>query len=181
MPAVSTRIAGLVDLFRSRSEQAKRKISKLGLGHTIEMENSYLDDEHSLLELERSDLIVFPYQTTGESASAAVRHGIATGKPVAVTPLSIFENVMPAVHVLPGVTPEKIAAGIFDLALKIDLDDDEIKKKENMARRWCEQMSYPVLGRRINCFLKALDRDSSAAPPDLSSDLSHFSNRPEAS
>ena len=70
-------------------ETCNRLIDALGLRDQVLMINEFLEDEESLALLECADLIVFPYQTTGESSSAAVRTGLASGRPVACTPLPI--------------------------------------------------------------------------------------------
>ena len=69
-------------------KQARAKVIKLGMEPYVEIVSDFLPDEESLLHLSSADLIVFPYQETGESSSAAVRYGLASGKPVAVTPLA---------------------------------------------------------------------------------------------
>ena len=76
------------------------------------MTTDFLPDDESLALLSAADLIVFPYQDTGESASGAVRYGLAIGKPVAVTPLPIFDDVVLRCLTLPGISPKEIAQGI---------------------------------------------------------------------
>ena len=56
-------------------------------------------------------MVVFPYQQTQESASGAVRLGLASLVPVACTPLPIFDDVANATYQLSGITPEAIAEG----------------------------------------------------------------------
>jgi glycosyltransferase involved in cell wall biosynthesis len=82
------------------------KISALGLDDRIQMTTEFLPDDESFALLARADLLVFPYQDTGESSSAAVRNGLATGRPVAVTPLPILFRSSP-----PTASAQK-AAGI---------------------------------------------------------------------
>ena len=81
------------------------KLEKLGLQDRVTLMTDFLPDRESLAALGDSDLIVFPYQSTGESSSAAVRYGLATGRPVALTPLPIFDDVRRAVYELPGQAP----------------------------------------------------------------------------
>jgi len=97
------------------AREIERAISAFELHESVCFDSAFLDDAEVFSRISAADLIVFPYQNTGESSSAAVRHGIASGVPVCVTPLAIFEDVLPAVNVLSGVTPEDLADGIADL------------------------------------------------------------------
>ena len=53
-----------------------------GLDDRVTLITDYLTDERSLAWLQRAELIVYPYQHTQESSSAAVRMGLASGRPV---------------------------------------------------------------------------------------------------
>ena len=64
-------------------------VIRLGLNDVVEINKEYLQEEEILLALSNTDLVVFPYQNTNESSSAAVRQGIASRTPVAVTPLHL--------------------------------------------------------------------------------------------
>lgn len=138
-------------------EVAKRKIETAGLQQIVSICTDFLSDDQSLERLTRADLIVFPYQDTGESASGAVRYGIASGRPVAVTPLQIFEDVENAVHYLPGQSPEAIADGIS--ALMMLNDSESLKQKQNNAQQWRQEHRYSKIARRLYGMLIALYRE----------------------
>ena len=76
------------------------------------LRTDYLSEEEVVSELSAADLVVYPYQQTQESASAAVRLGLASLTPVATTPLPIFDDVASITHRLPGTAAVDIAAGI---------------------------------------------------------------------
>ncbi|MFZ6875199.1 glycosyltransferase [Undibacterium sp. Di27W] len=122
--------------------------------------SEYLTDEVSQSWLQQADLIVYPYQKTQESSSAAVRMGLASGRPVAVTPLSIFDDVKDAVHVLPGTDPDAIAAGITAILQ----DTQVLKEKAVQAKAWTETRQWPALSQRllnvIDGIANALDTDT---------------------
>jgi len=101
------------------------------------------------LELSEADLIVFPYQETGESSSAAVRYGIASGTPVAVTPLNIFDDVSPAVFKLPGTTPLEMAAGMETIITEILNSTESVKYKEEVMQQWSHTHIYSTLSERL--------------------------------
>ncbi len=137
-------------------QEAKAKISMMGLGDQVRMTTNFLPDEESLALLSAADLIIFPYQETGESASGAVRYGLAVGKPIAVTPLSIFDDVAAAVLKLPGVSPKHLAQGIKKLLDEIAKDSESYQTKANDAARWRADHSYTRLGLRLYGMLRSL-------------------------
>lgn len=96
-------------------ERLRALIDQLGLGARVELETRYLPEDECVARLSQADLIVFPYQNTEESSSAAVRMAIAAGRPIAVTPLSFFDDVASATQRLPGTAPSEIAAGVVAL------------------------------------------------------------------
>ncbi len=98
------------------------EISALGLGERVSLETDYLADAECIARLSLADLIVFPYQHTQESSSAAVRMAIAAQRPIAVTPLGFFADVETAVLQLPGTEPAALAAGIDRLLKQLAED-----------------------------------------------------------
>lgn len=137
-------------------QQAKAKISALGLGDRVSMTTEFLPDDASLDLLSAADLIVFPYQNTGESASGAVRYGLSVGKHVAVTPLPIFDDVAPAVFTLPGVSPNEIAQGIQQTLNEIAKNSAISMTKADDATQWRASHRYAHLGARLYGMLKNL-------------------------
>ncbi|QOY62387.1 glycosyltransferase [Lysobacter sp. H21R4] len=129
-------------------QEACAMIAALSLGDRVTLMTDFLPDHESLAALEEADLIVFPYQSTGESASGAVRYGLATGKPVAVTPLPIFDDVRRAVCELPGQTPTEIAEGIAAI-----MDEG---MPPNDAERWRDAHRYSKLAQRLQAVLTQL-------------------------
>tara|TARA_Y100001968_G_scaffold133723_1_gene121968 strand:+ start:9814 stop:13461 length:3648 start_codon:yes stop_codon:yes gene_type:complete len=95
-------------------EELQSLIHDLSLEHIVHIDQEYKTDDDILSELSKNDLIIFPYQASNESSSASVRHGLATSKPVLVTPINIFNDVSTIVDFLPGCTSENIANGIYD-------------------------------------------------------------------
>jgi glycosyltransferase involved in cell wall biosynthesis len=120
------------------------------------MHTNYLEDAESYAVLQQADLVVYPYQQTQESASGAVRFGLASGKPVAVTPLPIFEDVAEAVHTLPGTTPEALAEGIMALMQ----DGERLAAKARNAKTWMASREWPTLSRRLLNIIDGVANDS---------------------
>ncbi|MFA7556790.1 MAG: glycosyltransferase [Hydrogenophaga sp.] len=137
-------------------EKLMSQISRLHLQQQITMCTDFLSDEESLRRLSAADLVVFPYQDTGESASGAVRYGIASGRPVAITPLAIFDDVSMATFQLPGTTPEDIAAGVRSIAQSLSFRDQKTLDTAKRAEQWREEHRYSRLGPRLHNLLTAL-------------------------
>ena len=137
---------------REAIDAIAEKIEQLDLDVAVTLDTIYYTDVSALSD-GRADLVVFPYQTTQESSSAAVRHAIASGVPVAVTPLSIFEDVHPAVIELPGNEPEALAKGLLGL---IDWADADWESYNSRARAWRVQHSHQVIAQRLEAMLQAL-------------------------
>ena len=119
----------------------------------MNLDTTYYTDDECLERLGRSDLIVFPYQSTHESSSAAVRHAIASGTPVAVTPLDIFDDVATAVIALPGAAPSNIAEGILTI---IGWQKDQWQDHVEAATTWHEHHSHAVIAQRLWGMLQGL-------------------------
>jgi len=120
----------------------QQEIKNLCLEDLIEFRFDYLDDDVCLPLLSEADLIVNPYQQTGESASGAVRYGLATGRPVAVTPLTIFDDLGDAVFRLPGISPTQLADGIDEALHHIACHSETARHVQKSMDRWIDQHDY---------------------------------------
>jgi glycosyltransferase involved in cell wall biosynthesis len=108
--------------------------------------NEFLDIEETLFLLSACDAIVFPYRQSEESASGAVRVGLAAGRPVLTTPLPIFSDLSEIVYKLPGTEAWEIAEGVLSLL------DDENRKTEVLQRQrdWVQANSWAAQAARIS-------------------------------
>lgn len=136
--------------------QVKASANELGVADLVEFCTDFLDDHDSLARLDKADLVVFPYQNTGESASGAVRYGLASGRPVAVTPLAIFDDVSRVTHSLPGQTSRELADGIGQLMDEIAARSPRVEQVRAEAERWRASHRYSRLGERLYNTMTAL-------------------------
>lgn len=154
-------------------DKAREKISAFNIQQHVEICSDYLEDEESIKRLGEANLIVFPYQNTGESSSAAVRYGLAAGRPVAVTPNPIFDDVSQVVHFLPGASPNDIAKGILECMQNIVLGiGDEVGRR---AEHWRAGHRYSLIGGRLYgvlCALLSNRIDSSGAESEITKRIS---------
>jgi hypothetical protein len=139
-------------------ESLKRLISELDLQDTVEARHDYLSDTESLGLLQGADLIVFPYQDTKESASGAVRFGLATHRPVAVTPIPIFADLGDTVFRLPGTGPEAIANGISSALFDILHETQRALEIRQRAKGWWAAHTYSSLSERLARMCSSLSR-----------------------
>lgn len=112
-------------------------INKLQLKGKVRMVTDFLDDEVAIATLSKCDLLVFPYQNTKESASGAVRMGVASGAALAVTPIPIFDDITGAIR-LPGISVDYLVKGISEAS---DSDLEQSRKAMSKLRdslQWCE-------------------------------------------
>lgn len=136
--------------------ELRNLISTIGVGDLVQINTDYLDDGDSLSLLSAADLLVFPYQKTGESSSAAVRYGLATKRPIAVTPLNIFDDVGNAVFRFGGVSAEDIANGIDECLHELSSNSEMAQCIQLQAQKWREQHDYAAIGKRLNNICSAL-------------------------
>lgn len=125
----------------------RHRIAAPDLAGRVTLVTDYLDDAESLAWLALADCIVFPYQHTQESSSAAVRWGLTTGKPVLCTPLGIFEDVADAVSFLPGTEVAALVEGLESF-----LESPAPAKQGE----WLRAHAWPAVSARLRNLLKAL-------------------------
>ncbi len=90
-------------------------IQNNNLQSKVRLVTDFLDDDVAIATLAKCELLVFPYQKTNESASGAVRMGVAAGRPIAVTPIPIFDDIDGAIK-LRGKTVDEIVASISQIS-----------------------------------------------------------------
>lgn len=129
--------------------ELKAAAQRLGVTDLIEMHNDFLPDAESLRLLSEADLLIFAYQNTGESASGAVRYGMATQKPVAVTPLAIFDDLDDAVFKFDGCSVDDISQGIDRILNSIREQNSWATRTQQRADAWREQHDYQAVSRRL--------------------------------
>lgn len=137
-------------------------IDELALRPLIEVHHEHLDDDESVRQLRRADLLVYAYQATAESASGAVRYGLAAERPVAVTPVPIFDELGDAVHRLPGSTPILLADGLLALLTELTVGSDTARHVREQARRWRLGHRFPALAARLHGLCLALAESTPA-------------------
>jgi glycosyltransferase involved in cell wall biosynthesis len=127
----------------------------------VTLNTNYLSDREIVAQLGTADLVVYPYQNTQESASAAVRLGLASLAPVACTPLPIFDDVAAITHRLPGLGPIDLAAGIAGLLG----DEKELFRLADAQRAWVAAHSWAAVSQRLDGLIRGEFVDDLARHP----------------
>ena len=78
-------------------------------------------------------VLVFSYQHSAESSSAAVRFGLSANRPVVCTPLDIFDDVRPAVEVSEDTSSAALARAISAM---LDGDASAYRQQVDRQRNW---------------------------------------------
>jgi len=123
-------------------EKAQQLIMDLGLSDKVTLITDYLAESQCLEYLAQADLIVYPYQCADRSASSAVRFGLASKVPVAVTPLRIFNDVTGCVHYLPGTNVIDMVAGIDTILHDIKMAGPNINSIKDSCDRWLKSHKF---------------------------------------
>ncbi|MBG0807878.1 glycosyltransferase [Methylosinus sp. H3A] len=145
----------------SEAERVKcvELIESLGIKNNVILISDYLEIDEALLLLSAADCVVFPYQDTKESSSAAVRQGISSLRPVLTTPLAIFDDVADCVQFLPGASPQDIADGVHRLLEEPDACEH---LSANQAK-WLSEHNWPCIGQRLSNMILGLYEDRHGA------------------
>ena len=126
-------------------ELCKKLIAERMIQSKVTMINDFLPDEQSLALLGLAECIVFPYQDTQESASGAIKQGLAAGRPILCSPLAIFDDVADAVLFLPGVKINQIRQGIAGFLRQ----PEQLHLQIDRQQKWCQAHHWPLLAQRL--------------------------------
>lgn len=127
-------------------ERCRALVRLLEIEDRVRMTSEFLDVEETLFLLSACDVIVYPYQRSEESASGAVRLGLAAGRPVVTTPLPCFSDISEIVHQLRGTGPIEIAEGIISLLR----DEEGTAGLLQRQRDWVRANSWATQAARIS-------------------------------
>ncbi len=132
-------------------------VNDLNLKEHISLNPSYMKDSETIDLLKKSDLLVFPYQYTNESSSAAVRYGLSTLRPVLVTPLPIFDDISDLVDYLEGFSPTEIAFGIKKFVQNYNIFSMKNNQSDVNKFKIIKQRSFSSISYRFLNMIKSLE------------------------
>lgn len=175
----------LVETVAPLAEATQRKVHLIGLNATMDAQSegtvasyqeraralgvdsqiSWITDYRPIDEcvqlLEMADYVVFPYKQTRESASAAVTIGLATLKPVLVSPLPIFSDLSECTWRMSGESVEDIVRAVCDL----ESSPEDIEQLRAGQQEWLAERSWARISPRLEAVIDGLlvDRAFGAA------------------
>lgn len=135
---------------RELIEEGKRLAADLNIANNVTFISDFLSDEESIGYLSNADVIVYPYQETGESASGAIRLGLASKKLVLVTPLSIFRDIDDLVIKTKSTSVTDIAEALGSIAKMIKNDSSDVIRSKAKRELWLESHDYKNLSKQIH-------------------------------
>lgn len=136
-------------------EHLSSMLAKSGVRDRVRLFTDFLPEETSIALLQAADIVVFPYQETAESASGAVRFGLAAHRPVACTPLGIFSDLEGRGLRFHGCSSREMAR---DLVRWLgDADIDGVVAGQD---RWLRARAWPKLMARLTDMFRGLVLDS---------------------
>lgn len=134
----------------------KEAIIENDLEDRVELITDFLSDEESFSLVSDSDIVLFPYTKTGESGSAAIRLGLASGRIVATTPLPIFDDVGDCVYQMSGTSPRMIAESLTRLINHIQNGDALVEDIRRSAERLLSSTDHKQVARLIDSEIRRL-------------------------
>jgi len=107
-------------------KELKEKIKNSNISTYITLNTNFLEEKDIILQLSKTDKILFIYKNTAESSSAAVRMGLLAQKEVITTPSPIFDDVKSVVTQTKNHTIDSISQTIID-SLHTPFNNTELK------------------------------------------------------
>lgn len=147
------------DVSRHLADELRTLIQQLDMGSRISLRTEFMLDEAVDALLCECDLVLFAYQRTGESASGAVRHGLASGRPVLVTPLPIFDELGLAVFRTDALEASSIAGAVEKVLAELTSNGPRARQTADAAARWRAAHDVKRLVGRLQNIEYALWRD----------------------
>ena len=140
-------------------EEAEELIKKNQLDQQISLNPSYQCDEEITNKIAACDLMVFPYQKSDESSSAAVRTALGLSVPILVTPLEIFEEIQYLSFKIDGFSHQQIADGIVKTLGNLYGELNQYKSFLDKLDEWKSKYSFSSVGYQLEGMIKAYYRD----------------------
>lgn len=103
---------------RAYLDELRAEARRLGVEEHIHLTGEFVSHEAATVAMQAADWVVLNYRTGGSQASSgAVSRALASGRPVAVSSASVFDDVRDAVHTLVGPLETALAGLLDDQAL----------------------------------------------------------------
>lgn len=136
----------------SAIDHARRVAREVGMANAIEWHTDFMAVEDIQRLLSGCDLLVLPYDETGDSVSGAVRVAMSSLTPLLATPVKIFSDVADAVALVESNEPDVLARAIERL---LDSPSERSRVQQSMAR-WLEMHDWHRITGTLEGMIKAM-------------------------
>lgn len=143
------------DTSRQMLQTCRDIADALGVGADIVWITDFLPIQEAMRTLAVADVQLFVYGPTRESASGAVTVGLATRKPVLVSPQNIFSDLSSCTYSLKGMAPEDVAQGVL---AQISTAHHE-SPLYAAQQAWLQSRSWARTSERLQAIIRGLDAD----------------------
>lgn len=133
------------DVSQQLLDHIKQKIASYGIEKNVTIVSEFLDDEVSINYLKNADVVLYPYQETGESSSAALRMAISSEIPIMATPLCIFDDVKEFVYFTKGTSPKELYKALEEFMYDLKNKDVIIEQNLQKSKKYKEKNAYSKL------------------------------------
>lgn len=120
---------------------------RLDIRHAIKIDTRFLPIDEAIVNLRSVDVVLMPYDTSEEGASAAANMAIAAARPVIASPSSIFKSASEAgvIRTVEEHIPEAYAEAIDRILSDLDSADALACR----AAAWAEAHSYDLTAKAL--------------------------------
>ena len=123
----------------------------------VKINFDYLTEDEITRKLQKVDLIVYPYQSSNESSSAAVRNGLKSGTPIAITPLDVFQDVEQVAYKFSGFSASELSSEIKQWHMnESKKSNKQIKLDKKNIARWLNQFDFRKIALRLESIIESL-------------------------
>jgi glycosyltransferase involved in cell wall biosynthesis len=122
--------------------QCAVEVRRLGLENRVALIHEFLPEPVAMTFLHAADVIVLPYGATPESASAAARFALSSGRPVMTSAQPIFDALGDAVCRIGDVSPQGIARAVTSLLADASAKADLVAAASDLT----DSAEWPKLG-----------------------------------
>lgn len=165
LPALEERLGKRTGLLAVTSALDARSLETLAIWKAVAEEVGVADRiiwitdfqpiKECIRELAASDVIVFPYQDTLESASGAVTIGLSAQRPVIVSDAEIFSDLSECVYAMRGADIQ----AIVDAVVKLQKDPLKQSTLKQHQVSWLESRSWTKTSERYEAMCRGLVQD----------------------
>lgn len=136
----------------SAIDHARRVAQEVGMTKSIDWHTDFMSVEEIQSLLAGCDLLVLPYDETGDSVSGAVRVAMSSLTPLLTTPVKIFSDVADAVASVESNKPDLLAHAIQQL---LESPSERTRLQQSMIR-WLEMHDWNRIAGTLEGIIKAL-------------------------